>query len=157
MIGHFRRSCDPFQFASVPLLPAKRMERGLAGILFGLKQRANFHSKSYSILQKNLQKINLRWNELNLSLDKLDTSIAAKAADELQAEEYDKARISSVLFLSWACVLSWLGLFFLIMIWISLHFLGKSRLRTKLFASQLSHGELDASAVINIYKELALD
>lgn len=125
----------------------------IVGVLFGLKQRSRYHSIQYEQLQKNLRRINLRWNDLNLSVEELKSSELdlEKTSEQLQKEEYQKARISTILFVGFAAVLSWLGLIFLILIWVSLRVLGKSRTERNLFSSPLATSELDQKAVEDIY------
>ena len=118
------------------------------GVWFGIKQRGRYYSKSYLLLQKNLQRINLRWNDLNLSVEALKREEAPNGGQ--LAEEYHQAKISMILFIMTTTILSWLGLIFLTVVWISLWLFAKPRIETELFASPLATQEL-ADEDIKIY------
>lgn len=121
----------------------------IVGILFGLKQRAKYHRPHMIILQKNLNKIGFRWNELNMAVE----SRVDLPAD-IDDREYQKARFTSILFTIIAMIFSWLGSLFLVVIWISLNLLNRSRLEKALLASPLSSSELATDEVKNIFQEL---
>lgn len=122
----------------------------IVGIIFGLKQRAKYHDPANLCLQKNLRKIGYRWNELNLSVDKMPDSFD----EDPDVIEYNKARFTSILFTTAAVAFSWLGLFFMILMWFSLKLLKKSRAEKALLASPLSLKELAAQDVINIFARI---
>ncbi len=105
------------------------------GVVFGIFQRAKYHSKPYLLLQRNLKLVNLRWNDLNLSVEILTN-------DHQQIKEYQKARLTSFSIIFVGVLLSWVGLFFLIVIWISLKLIGNSRLEKNIYASTLTSQEL---------------
>ena len=124
----------------------------ILGVWFGIKQCSRYYSKSYLLLQKNLQRINLRWNDLNLSVESLHP--LATSGEQQGAEEYHKAKISMIFFIAAMTILSWLGLVFLTVIWISLRVLAKPKLETELFASALAKQELADEDVKKIYSNL---
>ncbi len=126
------------------------------GLVFGSRQRSRYHSKQYIILQKNLQKIELRWNDLNAAVEKIKIpeDINPENSAHQFREEYGNARKSALILLSSASVLSWLGLLFLIVIWGSLRVLAKSRSEISIFASPLTASELARNEVESIYKNL---
>lgn len=124
----------------------------IVGLAFGLKQRAKYHKSSTLCLQKNLKKIGYRWNDLNLSVEAIVED--AEGADQA---EYKKARFTSILFTIVAVAFSWIGLFFLIIMWVSLKFLMNSRAEKALLVSPLSSSELTISEIKNIFDQLVAD
>ncbi len=120
------------------------------GVFFGIHQRKKYYSSGYLQLQKNLKLIAFRWNDLNLSVEKLQ-------GDYQQVSEYKKARFTSFSIILVGMLLSWLGLLFLIVIWTSLKLIGNSRLEKKLYASPLAKRELSQDEVQNHLANLHLD
>lgn len=112
------------------------------GSIFGINQRAKYHSKSYLLLQKNLKLLNLRWNDLNLSVETFKD-------EHQQAKEYQKARLTSFSIILVGMLLSWLGLLFLVVIWTSLKLIGNSQLEKNIYASSLTESELTPDEVKN--------
>ena len=112
------------------------------GVFFGILQRKKYHSHGYLMLQKNLKLIDLRWNDLNLSVEKIK-------GDQQQASEYEKARFTSFSIIFIGMLLSWLGLIFLIVIWASLKLIGNSRLEKKIYSSPLTKHALSQDEARN--------
>src|SRR4051794_33035667 len=84
----------------------------ICSILFYYFQTSRYHLAEFKVLQENLKLINFRWNDLEGRLEKWDESAEQK--------EVQKAKNTYLLFSIAAVVLSWLGLFFLILMWVSL-------------------------------------
>lgn len=122
----------------------------IVGIIFGLKQRSKYHDPAIKHLQKNLRKIGFRWNELNLAVEKMPASFD----EDPDLTEYKKARFTSILFTTAAVLFSWLGCFFLILMWFSLKLLNKSRVEKALLASPLSEKELAAQEVKEVFERV---
>lgn len=124
----------------------------IVGIFFGLKQRAKYHNPAFKNLQKNLRKIGYRWNELNLAVDKMPEVLE----EDPDIAEYKKARFTSIVFTMAAVAFSWLGCGFLILMWLSLKMLKKSKIESELLASPLVVNELAEQVVNEIFEQIQL-
>ncbi len=111
----------------------------MTGGLLIFLQLSKYKSKNYLLLQKNLKKINLRWNDLEG-----DTETFSDVSEE---NEIQKARTTYILFCLVGVILSWLGFFILLIIWISIKKLIVNRLERQLFNSELISHELDGKFV----------
>lgn len=111
----------------------------ITGSLFAFLQMARYRSAAYQFVQGNLAKIGLRWNELEGGPGPYD--------DGLNRRELRRARTTYTVFTLIAVLLSWLGFVFLLLMWVSLRKLVKSRLESELFASELARGDLPAVTV----------
>jgi len=122
----------------------------IVATLFALRQRAKYFDPRMVRLQKNLNLIGYRWNDLNLSVDPLGT-------DPAQAElaEYKKARATTIIFAVMSVIFSWGGLFFILLMWMSLNLLNKSKAKKILLESPLSESEeLTAQQASHIFERL---
>jgi hypothetical protein len=119
------------------------------GIIFGIKQRSKYHQQEYLCLQNNLRKLNLRWSELNLSIERIPDGKL-----DMDLIEYNKARTTSFFLTSGAAALSWIGAGFLMIIWLSLKFLINSRDEKKLKNSEIAKVDLNNSEIQNLLNQL---
>ncbi|MGZ3692155.1 MAG: hypothetical protein ACXVAX_11675 [Pseudobdellovibrio sp.] len=124
----------------------------ITSLIFTALQLKRYSSKAYLQLQKNLELIDLQWNDLNGSLQE---------PKEKQIEsEIKKARHTYFIIAFIASILSWFGLFFLILMWVSVKKLIKNRLEVYLFTSSLAQSDLTVEQVqahYEIFKTLAFD
>ena len=124
----------------------------ITSLLFAFLQLKRYRSKPYLQLQKNLALINLQWNDLNGNLQDYN---------EKQVEaEIRKARHTYFFIGCMATILSWFGLFFLILMWVSVKKLIKNRLEVYLFSGDLAQTDLTTEQVqaqYEIFKTLAFD
>lgn len=101
----------------------------ITSFFFFYTQLQTYQSTSYRILQNNLKLLNLRWNELDGRLEKY--------ADNAESSEIYRAKNSFLIFGIFAVILSWAGLFFLLLMWFSIRQLVKNRLEDYLLESDL--------------------
>ena len=118
----------------------------IVGCVFSLQQRAQYKSEKFLKLQRNLKQINLRYNDLESAIEDNIEGASVK--------EYSRARNTYMLFTSAATILSWLGLFFLILLWFSIKKLISNKTEIKLFASKLALLDLTEAEVQGEYKKL---
>ena len=119
---------------------------GLTGGLFTFWQLKHYRSEKYQTLQANLEKIGLRWNDLNSAPEDFSEGRFEK--------EKSRALLTYVIFSVIGVVLSWLGVILLLMMWVSLKKLVKSRLEERVYGGELVLSELPASDVTRIWSEL---
>ncbi len=111
----------------------------ITSLLFGFVQLRRYSSATYLQLQKNLALINLQWHDLNGCLQEFK--------ENQIKNETKKAKTTYFFIGAFAVLLSWLGFFFLILMWVSVKKLIKNRLEVYLFSSALAQGELTSSQV----------
>jgi hypothetical protein len=104
--------------------------------IFYFIQIRRYNSKEFLIVQENLKLAELRWNDLEGRLEKW-------TAEGTEAE-INKAKHTFFLFGCAAVVLSWLGLFFLLLMWFSIEKLIKNRIANYIFTSEISKKVLSA-------------
>lgn len=124
----------------------------IASFLFAYFQLSKYRSLRYLNIQKNLAVIGFRWNDLEGRLEP-DQPGANK-------REVSKARNTYIMFGAAATVLSWLGLFFLLLMWVSITKLVKNRLEIHIFDSVLAKAqqtENDIQAFMQQLKSLGFD
>lgn len=132
----------------------------LLGLAFTITQLSKYKSNNYKTLQANLDKIDLRWNDLEASvspkimIDGAEAEAVKKANRKQLVEEYKKARTTYAIFTIGAMALSWLGAMFLIVMWVSVKKLIKSRLERALFQSELTEKDLPREQVIQHWELL---
>ena len=105
----------------------------IVGILFGIIEISRYNKTHYKTLQQNLALINLRWNDLEGAAENLPIG----RQQELHEKEIRKAKRTYMIFTFAGVLLSWLGLFLLILMWISVKKLIKNRLERNVFNSNL--------------------
>lgn len=118
----------------------------ITGALFTFQQMRFYKSFQFLTLQKNLQHIGLRWNDIN--------SEPEDFSEGRQQKEIARARFSCLLFTFFAVFLSWFGFFLLLMLWVSLKVLVKSRLEKRIYQSELVLKEFDSIRVNEIWQSL---
>lgn len=133
----------------------------LLGFAFTITQLSKYKSNDYRTLQANLAKIDLRWNDLEASVspreltsEGLEAEAIRKAGRKQLVEEYKKARTTYTIFTVGAMAFSWLGALFLIIMWVSVKKLIKSRLERALFQSELTEKDLPKEQVIQHWELL---
>lgn len=109
-------------------------------------QLAKYSSSSFLMVQKNLQKVDLRWNDLEGSTEPV-------AADSTE-KEIQKARTTYIVFCLFGTMLSWAGFLILLIIWVSIKKLIVNKLEKQLFTSELALLELDRSQVFQKMESL---
>ena len=115
--------------------------------LFTFWQMQHYQSYKFQTLQKNLGKIGLRWNDLN--------SGAEEISEGREEKEKSRALLTYIIFGIIGVVLSWFGLFLLLMMWVSLKKLVKSRLEERIFDGELVLKDLEAPDVARLWIELS--
>lgn len=118
----------------------------VAGVLFTLTQLSRYGSIPVRFLQQNLEKIQLRWNDLEGAVAPYENGVADR--------EYRRARATYLTFTVIAVFMSWLGFIFLLLMWLSIRKLVKPRLETELFRSELAQRDLPAEAVLLQWQQL---
>lgn len=118
----------------------------VAGVIIYLTELRKYKSSEFLLLEKNLRQINKRWDDLNKSID--DYTIGGKSA------EADRQINTILIFTGVAILLSWLGFFFYLLIYISIKKLGRNRLSDKVFDSTLVQKELSAAEVQSVVAEI---
>lgn len=108
--------------------------------------RKKVRSPAYRRMQENLRKVNMQWRE---SRSDLESYRDGKEAQDLAA--YEK---NLLLMGTFFLFLSWLGVFFNLLVLFSVHSLAVSRKERKLFSSDLTAQDLSASQIQEILKEL---
>jgi hypothetical protein len=118
----------------------------MTGVVIYVLELRKYKRPEFLVLEKNLLLIGKRWNDLNKSID--DYTPDGKQA-EVSRQTNTILTITGVAFL-----LSWLGFFFYLLIYISIKKLGRNRLSDKVFKSLLVQKELALSEVQSIVTEL---
>ena len=118
--------------------------------LFTFWQMRHYSSLKFQTLQKNLAKIGLRWNDLNSGAEE----VSEGHQKLLEEKERSRAFHTYLIFGTIGVVLSWFGLFLLLMMWVSLKKLVKSRLEERLFDGELVMKDLDAVEVNRLWSEI---
>lgn len=118
----------------------------LTGLIMLFLQLAKYSSSRFIMVQKNLQKVNLRWNDLEGSTE--------PAVADSTAKEIEKARTTYILFCLFGMMLSWAGFFILLIIWVSIKKLIVNKLEKQLFTSELALIELDRAQVFQKIESL---
>ena len=117
----------------------------LASVCFTYFQLAKYRSDGYLKLQNNLSKINLRWNDLEGSVEPFDSNA--------NSIEIKKVKNTCLLFGIASVIFRWVGLFFLILMWVSLKKLVKNRLEMHLFRSDLAKAEQVQSDINQFWQQ----
>ncbi|MFZ4402917.1 MAG: hypothetical protein ACOYOK_02335 [Pseudobdellovibrionaceae bacterium] len=97
-------------------------------------------------LQNNLKKCNYFWSENTGTIEIYST--------ELQLKDQQQQRSTYILICSTATLLSWLGLFFHLIVFFSLNYIAISRNEKKIFSSALVDQDLSIENVEDLLKEL---
>lgn len=118
----------------------------VTGLLLLFMQLAKYRSGRLLMIQKNLQKIDLRWNDIEGGTEPL---VAGSTEREIE-----RARTTYILFCLFSMMLSWVGFFILLIIWISLKRLIVSKVEKQLFASELALLELERADVFQKVESL---
>lgn len=118
----------------------------VTGLLLLFMQLAKYRSGRLLMIQKNLQKIDLRWNDIEGGTEPL---VAGSTEREIE-----RARTTYILFCLFSMMLSWVGFFILLIIWISLKRLIVNKVEKQLFASELALLELERADVFQKVESL---
>jgi hypothetical protein len=121
------------------------------GLIFTLTQLSKYRSSQYLLIQKNLELIGLRWNDLEGCVGPIKEEFTS---EQQTFYEVNKARTTYYLFTTAAVLLSWLGFVFLLLMWVSIKKLVRNRNEENLFASPLAFQALDAGRVKEIWQAL---
>lgn len=128
----------------------------LTALFFAYSQLSKYKSKSFLQLQKNLGLVQLRYSDIESSVQSLNGDVENVEAEIKNALQIDKQKAKStyILFGFFAVFLSWLGLVFLVLMWVSLAKLVKNRLEEALMSSELSQKDLPREQVETIWSEI---
>lgn len=118
----------------------------VTGLIMLFLQLAKYRSGRLLMVQKNLQKIDLRWNDIEGDTE----AFAAGSAEK----EIERARTTYILFCLFGMMLSWAGFFILLIIWVSLKKLIVNKVERQLFASELAQLELERADVFQKVQSL---
>ncbi|MCC2680376.1 MAG: hypothetical protein K0R29_2952 [Pseudobdellovibrio sp.] len=105
-----------------------------------------YKNPRYRTLQNNLQLLKVRWSEIDGRLEKF-----SEGAEE---EEVSRAKNSFLIFGIFAVILSWAGLFFLLLMWFSIKKLVKNRLEDYLFASEAAQKQFSKQEMRDFWLKL---
>ena len=118
----------------------------ITGIIIYFSELRKYKSPEFLVLEKNLRLIGKRWNDLDKSID--DYTPKGKHAEA-------NRQINTILMITGvAILLSWLGFFFYLLIYVSIKKLGRNRLSDKVFDSLLVQKELLQGDVQSIVTEI---
>ena len=118
----------------------------ITGLIMLFLQLAKYRSDRFLMVQKNLQKIDLRWNDLEGGTE----PVAARSTEN----EIARARTTYILCCLFAMMFSWAGFFVLLLIWVSIKKLIVNKLEKQLFTSELALLELDRAQVFQKVQSL---
>ncbi len=118
----------------------------LTGIVIYICELRKYKSFEFVNLEKNLQQIDKRWNDLNKTFE-----VYAKDGKKIEVNK----QINTILTITFvAMLLSWLGFFFYLLIYLSIKKLGRNRLSDKVFDSVLVQKNLPADQVQTIVDQI---
>lgn len=125
----------------------------LLALVFFTQQMRLYRNSAYLKIQKNLQKLGWRWNQIEARIEKNE---GPEGLQLRQTNEIKKACQTYSLVSIGAVLLSWAGMFLLVLIWISVEKLAKSREEKCLFASRLAEVDLDVTEIEDICRRLGV-
>ncbi len=111
--------------------------------------------ESYRQLNRNLTKVRSYWSIDRGSL--ITIGGGEVVIDKIEAAEYQRSFKSAWLFGSLLIPLSWIGLFFMCLYWVSMKYFMRSETEHNIFASVLTKSDLDRDEVYKILNELRID
>ena len=111
----------------------------VASIFFYISELRFYKRLDFLTLQQNLKCIDLRWNQLSGQIESY--------TENSFRDEMSKARRTYLIFGFASVVLSWVGLLFLVTIWLSLKLMIKNRLFNALIFSTLAETALTKAEV----------
>lgn len=112
----------------------------------------SFQEASFKTLNHNLSKVGKYWS---LEQGRVLLIGPGDSQRSFQEKDYQKSTRSAFLFGTMMIFLSWLGLFFFLLYFISTNKLAKSRLEERIFVSELVKNEnLDQNEVSHLLKEI---
>lgn len=118
----------------------------VTGLVIYFLELRKYKSFEFITLENNLMKIDKRWNDLNKSFDTF--------AKDGQKTEINK-QINTILTITFvAMLLSWVGFFFYLLIYLSIKKLGRNRLSDKVFDSILVQKNLPPTEVQTIVDQI---
>ena len=120
----------------------------VTGSCFTYLYLSKYKSPHYIVLQKNLIKINLRWNDLEGCTENF-----IEEANEL---EYVKARSTYMIFSLVCVILSWLGFVLLLIMWVSIEKLIKNKIEKEIFASEMVLKDLNSEQVLQRLEKISM-
>jgi len=118
----------------------------ITSFLFFYSHLQVYKSPHYRTLQNNLQLLNVRWSEIEGRLEKYE--------DGAESMEISRSKSSFLIFGVFAVLLSWVGLFFLLLMWFSIKKLVKNRLEDYLFGSEAAQKQLTLKEMRDFWLKL---